>query len=79
MGKTQVCLQLCCSAQLPNSSASADMIGFSKCLFLDTEGAFNAKRLQEMAEGTREAAVQQLKSQGKERLDYYYNFVKFKY
>lgn len=45
-GKTQLCLTLCVTAQLPMSKGG----GEGKVLYIDTEGTFRPERLHEIAE-----------------------------
>jgi len=45
-GKTQICLQLCVTCQLPLDQGG----GEGKALFIDTEGTFRPERLQAIAE-----------------------------
>ncbi len=64
VGKTQLCLHLCCTAQLPSTSSSSS---FGQVAFLDTEGAFNAHRMKEVAEETKEEAAKQAEADGNSR------------
>lgn len=45
-GKTQICLQLCITCQLPVSKGGAE----GKALFIDTEGTFRPERLMAIAD-----------------------------
>ena len=45
-GKTQLCLQICVTCQLPLSQGG----GEGKAMFIDTEGTFRPERLVAIAE-----------------------------
>jgi RAD51-like protein 2 len=49
-GKTQLCMQLCCTVQLPRSIQGLE----SESLYIDTEGRFMTPRILEMGEGLRD-------------------------
>ncbi|KAK4521933.1 uncharacterized protein ATC70_004471 [Mucor velutinosus] len=45
-GKTQLCLQMAVTIQLPKNQGGSE----GECVYIDTEGSFNALRVQKMAE-----------------------------
>jgi len=46
VGKTQVCLQLCVTVQMPKACGGVQ----GQAVFIDTEGSFNVSRLKDMSE-----------------------------
>ena len=48
IGKTQICIQLCASVQIPRVFGGVD----GSALYIDTEGSFMAERVHEVAEAT---------------------------
>ncbi len=62
-GKTQLCLHLCCSVQLPSSLGGSS----GQAVYLDTEGSFCADRLTQIAVATKDCGVAALKAMGRLR------------
>lgn len=63
-GKTQFCLQLCANVQIPS-----ELDGLSgKAIYLDTEGAFHAERMKQIAQATKINVLQMIAAQ-KERME----------
>jgi RecA/RadA recombinase len=54
-GKTQLCMQLCISVQLPTSLGGLS----AKAVYIDTEGSFVKSRLEEMSLAIRESVENQ--------------------
>ena len=57
MGKTQICLQLCSTVQLPECLGGLN----GKAIYLDTEGAFNPERMLQIVKSTQGNGVSTLK------------------
>ena len=53
VGKTQLCLQLCANARLPENFGGLN----GKSVYLDCHGGFNSKRLYEICNSAQEAVV----------------------
>ncbi|KAI8925537.1 Rad51C protein [Entophlyctis helioformis] len=64
IGKTQLCMQLCATVQIP---ASVGGLGGS-ALYIDTEGSFSPARLQEIAKATVDLLNSSV-SEGEEAMD----------
>jgi RecA/RadA recombinase len=60
LGKTQLCLQLCATVQVPSVLGGLE----GEAVFLDTEGAFCGERMAEVGQATKEDVVVALEAQG---------------